>query len=655
MTANELRQKYLDFFHDRGHAIITSASLLPENDSTLLFTNSGMFPLVPYLLGEKHPAGIRLVDSQKSFRTEDIEEVGDSRHNTFFEMLGNWSLGDYFKAEQLSWWLEFLFVDLKIDPSRIYQTVYAGSDDGKIAKDNESVAILQKLFKKYGVKAEEGPATTGKGAFGPGREMDFSKQRIFAYRDKNWWQRGDTLGELGGPDSETFYDTGKEHDLAFGPHCHPNCDCGRFLEIGNSVFMQYQKAVDGWQGLKNKNVDFGGGLERILMVTNGRDSIFKTDLFQAAIIEIERLSGKNYEENKQAFEVIADHVKAATFIVGDEKGVPPSNTDQGYVVRRLLRRAIRYGRQLEITQEKWLKTVATIFIDYYTSAYPELKKNQSFIFAEFDKEEEKFERTLEKGIKVLHTQWEAKIKEPGKKVHINSTNPLEFTPHKIDGHWLFNIYQSYGFPLELSLEEIKRMRPDEYLDEVKIKQEFNEELKKHQELSRTASAGKFKGGLADHSVETTRLHTAAHLLLSALRQVLGDHVAQKGSNITAERLRFDFSNPEKMTPEQMKKVEDLVNEAINQKLKVGYEEISLAEAKESGATGVFDSKYGEKVKVYTVGKNNGKEQRNWDNIFSREICGGPHVETLKDLGHFKLIKEEASSAGVRRLKAVLEY
>lgn len=626
MTANELRQKYLDFFKSKGHAIIPSASLLPENDASLLFTNSGMFPLVPYLLGETHPAGIRLADSQKSFRTEDIDEVGDSRHNTFFEMLGNWSLGDYFKKEQLAWWFEFLFVELKMDPARIYQTVYAGSADGKIAKDDEAISILQELFGHYGVSAEEGPMTTGKGALGSGQELDFSRQRIFAYRDKNWWQRGDAVGELGGPDSETFYDTGKEHDLAYGPHCHPNCDCGRFLEIGNSVFMQYQKSVDGWQELKNKNVDFGGGLERVLMVLSSEDSIFKTDLFARAIVRIEELSGKKYVDDKRAFEVIADHLKAATFIVGDDRGVPPSNTDQGYIVRRLLRRAIRYGRQIGISQEKWLKEVAQIFINDYAVAYPELKKNQEFIFTEFDKEEDKFNRTLEKGM-------------------------IEFkklAAKDLDGVAAFNLYQSYGFPLEITEElanehGIKVDRPG-----------FMSELQKHQELSRTASAGKFKGGLADHSEETTKLHTAAHLLLAALRKVLGEHVAQKGSNITAERLRFDFSHPEKMTPEQIAAVEELVNEAIGLGLDVAYEEIPLAEAKATGATGVFDSKYGEQVKVYTVGQNNGGRQASWNNIFSREICGGPHVQTLQGLGKFKIQKEEASSAGVRRIKAILE-
>lgn len=626
MTANILRQKYLDFFVRKKHALIASASLLPENDASLLFVNSGMFPLVPYLLGEKHPAGIRLVNSQKSFRTEDIDEVGDSRHNTFFEMLGNWSLGDYFKEEQLAWWFEFLFVELNMNPAKIYQTVYVGDESGKIPKDNESIEILKKLFIHYGVSAEEGPDTLTKGDIGPRQELDFSKQRIFAYRDKNWWQRGDAIGELGGPDSETFYDTGKEHDPAFGDYCHPNCDCGRFLEIGNSVFMQYQKTTNGWQELKNKNVDFGGGLERILMVLSEHDSIFKTDLFQRSILKVQELSVKKYEENKKAFEVITDHLKAATFIIGDDRGVGPANSDQGYIVRRLLRRAIRYGRQIGIEQKNWLKDIAQIFIQDYKLAYPELERNKDFIFSELNKEEEKFNRTLERGI-------------------------LEFeklSSSDLDGVAAFDLYQSYGFPLEITeeLAHEKGLRVD--------KEAFYQKLKEHQELSRTASAGKFKGGLADNSEKTTKLHTAAHLLLAALRKVLGDHVVQKGSNITAERLRFDFSHSEKISPEQIKELEFLVNEAITKGLDVTWEEMSLTEAKDTGAVGAFDSRYGDIVKVYTVGKNNSKSTKDWDDIFSREICGGPHVNTIKNLGKFRITKQESSSAGVRRIKAVLE-
>jgi alanyl-tRNA synthetase len=628
MTSSELRQKYLDFFKSSGHAVISSASLIPENDPTVLFTTAGMHPLIPYLLGEKHPSGKRLVDSQKCFRAEDIDEVGDRRHNTFFEMLGNWSLGDYFKKEQLSWWYQFLFEELRLDPKKIYQTVYAGSEDGKIKKDEEVVVILKELFAKYGIEAEEGPDTLVKGELGSGQEIDFSKIRIFPYRDKNWWKRGDTIGEPGGPDSETFYDTGKPHDPKFGKHCHVNCDCGRFLEIGNSVFMQYKKTENGWEELKDKNVDFGGGLERIAMVSQGQESIFKTDLFSAIIARIEKLSGKRYEDDTRSFEVVADHIKAATFIVGDNKGVAPSNTDQGYVVRRLLRRAIRFGRQLGIKEENWIKQLAQIIIDDYSSVYPELVKNKEFVFTEFIKEEEKFGRTLEKGL-----------------IEFN-----KLSADGISGEEAFNLYQSYGFPLEIT-EELAREKG------VAVDRTgFEAELKKHQDLSRTASAGKFKGGLADAGEETVKLHTAAHLLLAALRRVLGEHVVQKGANITPERLRLDFSHPEKMTPEQIKQVEDLVNEAINNDFKVICEELSLEEAKKRGAMGVFDSKYGERVKVYTVchlGEGSKPTSDDLRSAFSQEICGGPHVENTQILGHFSIIKEEASSAGIRRIKAVL--
>jgi alanyl-tRNA synthetase len=628
MTSSELRQKYLDFFKSRNHAVISSASLIPENDPTVLFTTAGMHPLVPYLLGEKHPSGKRLVDSQKCFRAEDIDEVGDRRHNTFFEMLGNWSFGDYFKKEQLSWWYQFLFEELKLDPKRIYQTVYVGSEDGKIKKDEEAITILKELFAKYGVEAEEGPDTLVKGELGSGQKIDFGKMRIFPYRDKNWWKRGDTIGEPGGPDSETFYDTGKPHDSKFGKHCHVNCDCGRFLEIGNSVFMQYKKTEDGWEELKDKNVDFGGGLERIAMVSQGKESIFRTDLFSAIIAKIEKLSGKRYEDDTRSFEVIADHIKAATFIVGDNKGVAPSNTDQGYVVRRLLRRAIRFGRQLGINEESWIKELAQVIIDDYSSVYPELVNNKEFIFTEFIKEEEKFSRTLEKGL-----------------IEFN-----KLSAGTISGEEAFNLYQSYGFPLEITEELAKEKGVT--IDRAG----FEIELKKHQDLSRTASAGKFKGGLADAGEETVKLHTAAHLLLAALRRVLGDHVLQKGANITPERLRLDFSHPEKMTPAQIKQVEDLVNEAINNDFKVICEELSLEEAKKRGAMGVFDSKYGERVKVYTVchlGEGNKPTSNDLKSAFSQEICGGPHVENTQILGHFSIAKEEASSAGIRRIKAVL--
>ena len=596
MKSSEIRAKYIEFFKARQHAHIPSASLLPENDSTLLFVNSGMFPLVPYLLGQKHPAGKRLVNSQKSFRSEDIDEVGDNRHNTFFEMLGNWSLGDYWKEEQLNWWFEFLATDLKLDINRLYQSVYIGSADGLIPKDTESIDILKKIFTKFGVGTEN---------------------RIFEYREKNWWQRGDAVGELGGPDSETFYDTGKVHDKKFGEKCHLNCDCGKYIEIGNSVFMQYQKTENGWQELQNKNVDFGGGLERLCMVTQAKPNIFQTDLFNDAIVKIEELSGKKYEDDARPFEIIADHLKAATFIMGDQKGIGPSNTDQGYIVRRLIRRAVRFGKQLGISSTQWTHLIAEIFIENYTDVYPELRNNKKFIVDQLSQEETKFASTLEKGEK-------------------------EFTKlgDTISGIEAFDLYQSYGFPIEMTIELAKEKNTE--VDE----KGFYEELEKHQSLSRTASAGKFKGGLADHSEETTKLHTATHLLLAALKKVLGNHVYQKGSNITGERLRLDFPNPEKMTDEQIKEVENLVNEAIQAKYPVHFEEMPLEKAREIGATGVFDSKYEQIVKVYFVGSDG--------EYFSKEICGGPHVENTGVLGKFKITKEESSSAGIRRIKAILE-
>jgi alanyl-tRNA synthetase len=615
MNSKEIRQKYLDFFKDKNHSIIPSASLLPENDASLLFVNSGMFPLVPYLAGEKHPAGTRLTNSQKCFRSEDINEVGDNRHNTFFEMLGNWSLGDYFKKEQLNWWYEFLVDVLKIDPSKLYQTVYVG--DEKVGRDEESIAVLKDIFNKYGVKAELGPDTILKGENGPEQELDFSCQRIFAYKDKNWWQRGDAIGELGGPDSETFYDTGKKHDPKFGKHCHLNCDCGRFVEIGNSVFMQYKKAENGWQELKNKNVDFGGGLERLAMVTQEKNNVFETDLFIKAIRKIEDLSGKKYFDYQKPFEIIADHLKAVSFIIGDEKGVIPGNNDQGYVVRRLIRRAIRYGSEIDIDDVLWTKEIANEIIEVYSDIYPNLKKSKDFIFNQLDMEEYKFKRTLEKGRKEFD-----KIK------------------NNLNGEQAFNLYQTYGFPIEMTVELANEKGLEVDLEG------YKKELLKHQELSRTASIGKFKGGLADHSLETTKLHTASHLLIAALRKVLGDHVFQKGSNITNERLRLDFSHEDKISDEQLKEIEDLVNKSIKDSLTVGCHEVSLDEAKKENAMGVFDSKYGNLVRVYSVGDG--------DNIFSKEICGGPHVKNTNELGHFKILKEISSSKGIRRIKAILE-
>ncbi len=618
MKSLDIRNKFIEFYKKRGHELMPSASLIPENDPTLLFVNSGMFPLVPYLLGEDHPKGKRLVNFQRSFRTDDIEEVGDNRHTTFFEMIGNWSLGDYYKKEQLNWWFEFLIEVIELDLKKIYQTVYVG--DGNISKDNESVSILKDIYNKYGINTEEGPETLSGGDLGPGVEIDFDKYRIFAYRDKNWWQRGDAIGELGGPDSETFYDTGKDHDPRFGKHCHINCDCGRFLEIGNSVFMQYQKTEDGWTELRNKNVDFGGGLERLAMATSGVDNIFETDVFLPILSEIENLSGKKYRDNFKEFEIIADHIKAATFVIGDERGVAPSNKQQGYFVRRLIRRAIRYGKQLGIDSDGWLNNVSAKVIEINKEIYPELEKNSSRILEEIEKEEKRFQNSLTKGLKEFEKISDKKI---------------------ISGEKAFNLYQTYGFPIEM-ISELAEERGQE-VDTV----DFQEQLKKHKELSQTASAGMFKGGLADSGEKTTKFHTATHLLLKSLRDMLGDEVVQRGSNITSERLRFDFSYSRKLTEEEIIKIEEMVNDKIRNDLEVIKEEVDLEEALSSGALAFFGERYPDRVRVYYIKDNSG-------NIFSKEICQGPHVSRTSEIGHFKIIKEESSSAGIRRIKAIIE-
>ena len=651
MTSKELRQKYLDFFKDKGHVIVASASLIPENDPTTIFTGSGMQPMVPYLLGEKHPEGKRIADAQKCFRAQDIEEIGDNRHTTAFEMLGNWSLGDYFKKEQLTWVFEFLTKVVGLDPKNLYFTVFRGNEELGIPRDDEACDILKQEFKKAGIEA---------------KAVDFSERegmqdgRIFYYDEKkNWWSRSGTpgnmpIGEPGGPDSEIFYDFGPTassprpdfgelsrtelgtkagqalHDeKKYGKHCHVNCDCGRFLEIGNSVFMQYLKTEKGFERLPKGNIDFGGGLERILAAANNQPDIFQTDLFKNIINRIEQLSGKKYGESAEitkAMRVIADHLKAASFIMADDKGITPSNSDRGYVLRRLVRRAIRYGRQINIAQESWTKEIAKIVAHDYGEIYPELRKNIDKVIEQFKKEEAKFIKTLEQGLKEFE------------KITGHLTN------NKISGKEAFDLYQSYGFPLEIT-EELAKEKNCAVDDEA-----CRAEMKKHQELSRTASAGVFKGGLADTGEQTKKLHTAAHLLLAALRKTLGDHVTQKGSNITAERLRFDFSHPEKMTDEQKKRVEDLVNQAIKNSWPVVCETMDLNQAKKIGAHGVFDSKYGEKVKVYTVDSSSASSEP----PYSREICGGPHVNNTGELGCFKIQKEESSSAGVRRIKAVLE-
>jgi len=593
MTSKELRQKYLDFFQAKKHSIIPSASLIPDNDPTVLFTTAGMHPLVPYLMGEKHPAGVRLANCQKCIRTSDIDEVGDATHHTFFEMLGNWSLGDYFKEEAIHWSWEFLTSPewLNLDKNRLAVSVFEGDADAPF--DDEAFAIWKKLG------------------------MPEAKNARLPKKN-NWWGPAGITGPCG-PDTEMFYWVGdpEKTPASF------NDDNPLWVEIWNDVFMQYNKKADGtYELLKQKNVDTGMGLERILAVMNGFDDNYKTDLFKNLIFKIETLSGKAYDDSpeiKKAMRVIADHLKAATFIMGDDKGIGPANTDQGYVVRRLIRRAIRYGKQLGITESLWTKEIAKIVAHDYASIYPELQKNINRVIENFKEEEEKFAKTLEQGLREFE-----KLS----------------SQEKITGKQAFNLYQTYGFPLEIT-EELA-LEKKQAVDKLG----FENELKQHQDLSRTASAGMFKGGLADASEATIKYHTAAHLLLAALKKVLGSHVIQKGSNITAERMRFDFSHNEKMTDKEKSQVENLVNQAIEQNLPVTCEEMTLEEARKKGAHGIFDAKYGEKVRIYTIGDEK--------LYFSKEICGGPHVEQTGNLGHFKIKKEESSSSGVRRIKATLE-
>ncbi|MFA5172779.1 MAG: alanine--tRNA ligase [Candidatus Paceibacterota bacterium] len=583
MTAEELRKKFLIFFEEKGHKIIPSAFLIPENDPSTLFISAGMQPLVPYLMGEKHPEGKRLVDIQKCLRTGDIEEVGDATHHTFFEMLGNWSLGDYFKEEAILWSFEFLTKELGLEKEKLAVSVFEGDENSSF--DEEAFQI----WKSLGI----------------------SEKRITRLgKEDNWWPAGGKEKGPQGPDTEIFYWTGKEDAPDdFNP------EEKRRVEIWNNVFMQYNKKEDGsFEVLKQKNVDTGMGLERTLAVINGFDDNYRTELFSPMIEKIEKISGKKYEDNKKEFRIIADHIKAAVMILGDKKGIEPSNKDQGYVLRRLIRRAARYGKMIGIEKDFAVDLIQPV-LDIYGEVYPEVIENRDFIKEQLKKEEEKFLKTLEKGLKELNK----KVKAGG----------------KISGKEAFDLYQTFGFPKEMIKEEVD-------FDE----KEFEKESDRHSELSKTASAGMFKGGLSDVSEETTRLHTAAHLMLEALRRVLGDHVEQKGSNITAERLRFDFSHPEKVTGEQLEEVEKIVNEQIKKKLPVKFLEMTKEEAKESGATGVFEHKYGERVKVYFIGE----EEEN----FSKEICGGPHVKNTEELGEFKIIKEESSGAGVRRIKAVLK-
>ena len=604
MTPNEVREKYLEFFTARGHTVVPSAPLVPENDPTTLFTGSGMQPLVPYLLGAPHPSGSRLVDSQKCFRAMDIEEVGDNRHTTFFEMLGNWSLGDYFKKEQLAFCFEFLTEEIKIPKERLWVTCFEGDPALNLPKDTESAEI----WKSLGVP----------------------ESRIKFYgSNKNWWSRAGEpknmpAGEPGGPDSEVFYEFEHiKHDQKFGAECHPNCDCGRFLEIGNSVFMQYIKNADLPRGkaggtfglLPKQNVDFGGGLERIAAVAQNNDDIFLVN--HGYIIDrLKYLTSTKYEENKKAYRIIADHIKAAVFLIGD--GVRPDNKDQGYYVRRLIRRSVLFLHKLN--QKTSVIFLIPEIIEAYKEQYPGLKEKYADIEQQVAEEETKFAATLARGTKEL----------------------MRFASDgTISAQDTFQLVTTYGFPLELIIEEVGE-RGIKQID----MEGFKELLKQHQELSRAGSEQKFKGGLADTSEKTTRLHTAHHLLLKALQQVLGPHVHQRGSNITQERLRIDFAHDKKLTTEQLEQLERLVNDKIKEDLPVVRTEMALEEAEKLHAEHEFGAKYPERVSVYSVGP--------LESAYSIEFCGGPHVEHTGELGRFKILKEEAVAQGIRRIKAVLE-
>lgn len=629
---NSIRNAYLAYLQKNGHAIIPSASLVPQNDPTTLFTGSGMQPLVPYLLGEKHPAGTRLVNSQKSFRAEDIEEVGDNRHTTFFEMLGNWSLGDYFKEKQLPFFFEFLTTEVKLDASRLYVTVFEGAPDIGVPRDTESIAIWQKLFADAGVS--NGVQDIGSEA--RGYELGMNEgARIFSYdAKKNWWSRAGVpanmpVGEPGGPDSEVFYDFGTPHNTTFGEHCHPNCDCGRFLEIGNSVFMEYIKTENGFEKLKQQNVDFGGGLERIAAAQNNDGDVFTCGVLWSIVQGLIHQSGKNYDDPQyqKSFRLIADHLRAAVFLIGD--GVLPSNTEQGYFVRRLLRRAIRHADVLGIPPGG-LHIVVGVIAAAYEQHYTDIGTHQDEIANVIQKEEHQFRETIEKGLK----QFEKLAKGD-----------------TISGHDAFILFTTYGFPVELTQELAKERGA------VVDMHAFTEEMKKHQDASRAGAEQKFKGGLADHGEATTRLHTAHHLLLKALQIVLGDHVKQRGSNITGERLRIDFSHHEKMTDEQKKEVERIVNEQIKNHLPMTRSTMPREVAETLGAQMEFGQKYPDVVSVYSLGPVGATvDNPQFDKAFSIEFCGGPHVQNTSEIeqgGVFKIQKEEASSAGVRRIKAVL--
>ena len=628
MTTQDIRNAYLEFFRTRGHAVIQRAPIVLKDDPTTLFTGSGMQPMIPYLLGEPHPEGKRVVDSQTCLRAQDIDDIGDNRHTTFFEMLGNWSMGDYFKKEQIEWMWEFLSDVVGLDMSRIYVTCYSGSEQFSIAKDEEAAEIWAKLFADNGLSNGQADIGTEEAGYARGIKEG---ERIFYYDgSKNWWSRNGNeantpIGDPCGPDSEMFYDFGTEHDLSYGEHCHPNCDCGRFMELGNNVFMAYKKVGDGqFEELVHKNVDHGSGLERIAAAKLDNPDVFRISVMWPIIEKLQKLSKKQYEDHTESMRVIADHLRAATFLAVD--GCIPSNKEQGYVMRRLLRRAIRFSFELGIEQN-FLQEVVPVIADMYHADFPEVAERRDEVIAVLVKEEKVFRQTLRKGLKELE-----KMSQQG-----------------LTGASLFTLYDTYGFPVELSTEEAVNRGYDLPND---WRQQFDTHMAEQRARSQTAAKGTFKGGLGGQTLQHKKYHTATHLMYQALRDVLGNHVVQHGSNITEERLRFDFSHPEKVTPEQIKQVEDIVNAQIEKDLKVSFAEYPTSEATGPlGALGQFGDRYGDTVKVYKMIADDA------DKPFSFEICGGPHVDHTAELcengKHFKIIKEESSSSGIRRIKAVL--
>jgi alanyl-tRNA synthetase len=629
MNAQDIRTAYLDFFKTRDHSVIPRAKLVPYNDPTTLFTGSGMQPLLPFLLGEPHPEGVRLVDSQTCLRAQDIEDVGDNRHTTFFEMLGNWSMGDYFKEQQIRWFFEFLVDVVGLDPTKIYVTAFIGDEAHGIPRDDEAAAIWQKVFEEKGIEAKV--VEVGSQADGDARGIK-PGERIFFYDDgENWWSRGGGLdktpiGDPCGPDSEVFYDFGEQNHADGYGLAHPASDSGRFMEIGNQVFMQYRRLEDGsFEPLEKKNVDFGGGLERIAAARIDSPDVFKISILWPIVEKLEQLSGKSYESNTASMRVIADHLRAAAFLAVD--GVKPANKEQGYVMRRLLRRAIRFAFDLGIEQN-FFEEIVPVIADMYVNDYPEVKEQRDSVTATLAKEEKVFRQTLRKGLKEL-----LKRKDGG-----------------LTGAEIFTLYDTYGFPVELSTEEAFRQDID--VSET-WRQEFDGQMAEQRARSQTAAKGTFKGGLGGQTLQHKKYHTATHLMYAALRQVLGDHVVQHGSNITEERLRFDFSHPEKMTAEQIQAVEEIVNAEMHKDLKISFAEYPTKVAREDmGALGQFGDRYGDTVKVYKMIADDAETP------FSFEICGGPHIDHTLELTEpddkvFKIIKEESSSAGIRRIKAVL--